>query len=355
MKELLKLINKKGCWDKDKAAQWFNKTGFLPFGFNFVVSYAGNSTEMWKNDFFNADIIDRELQWAKNLNYNCIRVFLPFIVYINEKNTFLKNFDRFLSIAEKNNLSVIPVFFDDCAFSGVEPDYHKEFTAKPYTHNSCWTASPGIAVEDNLLNYPLLKEYVTVILHEHKDDHRILFWDLYNEPGNNNRGAKSFYLLEKSFEWAREVNPSQPLTVGIWNLGLNHHSSELLKLDLKALELSDIITFHNYSPADVLQNHIDGLKHLGYPLICTEWMARTLNSVFESGLPVFWKNGVGNIHWGFVNGKTQTHYPWNWSEDKGEPDKWFHDVLWPDGSAYDEKEIRLIKEFGDFAGIPDKR
>lgn len=58
-----------------------------------------------------------------------------------------------------------------------------------------------------------LEQYVKDILKTFANDKRILLWDLYNEPGNSGHGNKSMPLLESVFQWGREVNPSQPLSV----------------------------------------------------------------------------------------------------------------------------------------------
>jgi hypothetical protein len=46
-----------------------------------------------------------------------------------------------------------------------------------------------------------------------------------------------------------------------------------------------------------------------------------------------------------VSGKTQTIYPWDsWTKAyTSEPPLWFHDILRPDGTAYDAKEVALIR------------
>jgi len=53
----------------------------------------------------------------------------------------------------------------------------------------------------------------------------------------------------------------------------------------------------------------------------------------------------GAYCWGFVAGRTQTHYPWNsWVKTRpGEPELWQHEILRPDGTAYDEAEVELIR------------
>lgn len=74
-------------------------------------------------------------------------------------------------------------------------------------------------------------------------------------------------------------------------------------------------------------------------------MARQEDSLFTTHIPLFHEQNVGAINWGLVKGKTNTVFPW-WSK-KGDPvpKVWFHDVFWPNGTAFDENEITVIKEY----------
>jgi len=49
-------------------------------------------------------------------------------------------------------------------------------------------------------------------------------WDLYNEPINSDLGRKSLTLVRRVFKWSREIDPSQPVIIAIWdnNLDLNN-------------------------------------------------------------------------------------------------------------------------------------
>ena len=174
------------------------------------------------------------------------------------------------------------------------------------------------------------------ILDEFGGDDRVLMWDLYNEPGNNNLGDKSLELLEKVFQWAREAEPEQPISVGVWfdNPVLNKYQ----------IENSDIITFHNYHEARNLLDQIVSLKQYGRPLICTEYMARSRDSRFQSHLPIFKRHQVGCINWGLVSGKTQTIYPWGSEPGSPEPVEWFHDIFRGDGSPFSLDEVEFIRE-----------
>ena len=49
--------------------------------------------------------------------------------------------------------------------------------------------------------------------------------------------------------------------------------------------------------------------------------------------------------WGFINGKSQTIYPWDsWTKKyAGPPPVWFHDILQPDGTPFRQAEVDYIR------------
>jgi hypothetical protein len=242
---------------------------------------------------------------------------------------------QYLTIADKNGIKTIFVFFDDCwnptYKSGKQPD------PKPGVHNSGWVRDPGELFYSDPKLITILETYIKEILSTFKNDRRILLWDLYNEPGNSNYGNKSLTLLTKVFEWGKEVNPSQPLTSGVWNLGL-------MDINKFQIENSDVITYHNYDNEVKHGVAIDSLKKYGRPLICTEYMARRNNSLFSNIMPLLKKNNIGAINWGLVAGKSNTKYAWDEPiTDGSEPKLWFHEIFRPDGTPYKQEEVDLIK------------
>ena len=116
-------------------------------------------------------------------------------------------------------------------------------------------------------------------------------------------------------------------------------------MELAALELSDIVIFHQYADAAALEQLIAKLQPIGLPMICTEWFARTVGSVYPTHLPVFAAQDVGCVQWGLVNGRTQTHIPHGWDPANGEPPVWFHDIFRFDHSPYNMQEIALVREY----------
>ncbi len=319
-------------WSKEKANNWYDSQPWL-VGCNFSPSTAINQLEMWQADTFDAETIDRELKWASDMGFNTVRVYLHDLAWEADAPGFKSRIDQFLEIAERHNIKTLLVLFDDCWNSN--PKIGKQPTPKPGVHNSGWLQSPGVVVVNDPASWPRLERYVQDILSTFAKDERVLFWDLYNEPsGGDEQWSKSLSLLKATFEWARAVNPEQPLTAGVWG-GTKDESREF------QLAASDIITFHNYEDAKNLSDDISTLKKQGRPVICTEWLRRGHSDV-ASHLPIFKKEKVGCYNWGLVSGKTQTIYPWGSKEGASEPDVWFHDLLRKDGTPFDPQEITLF-------------
>ncbi len=341
-----------GRWNQQRIDAWKETTPWL-VGSNFIPSTAINQVEMWHADTFDPETIDRELGYAKDLGFNCMRVYLHDLMWENDAEGFKTRISQYLDIAEKHGILTLFVIFDDCWQA--DPYYGPQPPPYPGRHNSYWLESPGLT---KLQRYPYdiklqktLKNYVQDILTTFKNDKRIVGWDLYNEPGgwwrrpDNTRGQINelcLPLLQDVFVWARKVNPSQPLTVGVYRSW--HINDDLVRIQI---ENSDIISFHHYEFPDNLKNRIKWLREQanGRPLLCTEYMARP-NSTFKSDLPILKENGIGAINWGLVSGKIQTIYPWRTWDDKTpkpEPEVWFHDILRPDGTPFSENEKTFIK------------
>jgi len=319
-------------WEPERVLDWYGRKCWL-VGCNYIPSTAVNQLEMWQEDTFDSDRICVELGWAAEMGMNTLRVFLHNLVWEVDPQGFVERIDRFLEIAAGLGFSTLMVLLDDCWNPGARAG--KQSEPIPGVHNSRWLQCPGATQVTDPTAWPGLKRYVLAILKAFAADERVLAWDLYNEPGNSDLGEKSLPLLQTVFKWAREVNPSQPLTAGLW--------ADLPALNDYQVEASDVISFHHYGPVDKLRETIGGLRRENRPILCTEYMARTLGSLFETHLPVFAKEQIGCYNWGLVAGKTQTHYPWNSPQGADEPKVWFADILRGDGTPYSANEVDCIK------------
>ena len=343
-----------GRWSEAHANEWYAHQPWL-VGSNFLASTAINELEMWQADTFDLPTIDRELGWAQSLGMNTMRVFLHNLLWTQDSAGFLHRMDQFLEVCDKHHIRPLFVLFD----SVWDPLPHpgKQHPPRPRVHNSGWVQAPGTELlKDESRWNTDLKPYIVGVLTHFRNDKRVLMWDLMNEPDNDSeqyknageipdKAARALKLLRAEWQWAREVNPSQPLTSGVWH-GDYASDATLNEMEHLQLENSDVITFHDYGPPTDMKEKIAALQRFKRPIVCTEYMARPLGSTFAAILPILKEDHVGAYNWGFVNGKSQTIYPWDsWEKTyTAEPKPWFHDIFRQDGAPYDPAETELIKK-----------
>ncbi len=231
----------------------------------------------------------------------------------------------------------MPIFFDDCAF-GANTDPKTGIQPEPLEgwYAWAWSPSPGHSMVVDERTHGQLEKYVKDIMTRFGNDKRIMAWDLYNEPTNTPMPERSMPLLKKVFKWARETNPTQPVTSGLWNG--NKELEDFLA------ENSDIITFHCYASPEQTLDVMKRMCAYGRPVICTEWLNRPRHSTIAEIMPFFKENHVGSMFWGLVNGKNQTHLPWGHRPEHGEyTGVWQHDIFHTDHTPYDINEISIIQ------------
>tara|TARA_X000000950_G_scaffold117598_1_gene147357 strand:+ start:1896 stop:3077 length:1182 start_codon:yes stop_codon:yes gene_type:complete len=370
-------------WSEEKIWNWYNNQPWL-IGTNFITSSSINQLEFWQEKTFDPDLIDKELKLSASIGMNTHRVFLHDLLWQQDSMGFLSRIDKFLEISHKNGIKTLLVFFDDVWHP--MPKLGKQPEPIPHVHNSGWVQSPGAKILYDSLSHNKLKSYVKGIIGKFANDQRVLGWDLYNEPGqkgisshnipkersielykkvgikitDNNyseynlneidpKDKKQKYtlsLLKYTVKWAREVNPSQPLTIGIYEWDIKWDSmNNLSELNQFILNNSDIISFHSYASKKEVLRKVNELQNYNRPILCTEYIAREYENTFENVLPIFNDNKIGAYNWGLVSGKTNTIYPWkSWdSTYTGPPKKWHHDIFYKDGKPYSSDEIELIK------------
>ncbi|MEX0321041.1 MAG: cellulase family glycosylhydrolase [Puniceicoccaceae bacterium] len=367
-----------GQWSKEQANAWYDAQPWL-VGCNYYPATAINQIEMWQASTWDPATIDKELKMAAGIGMNTLRVYLHDLVWADDEKGLYARMDEFLDICQKHGIRPFFVFFDDCHFPagklGKQPLPAHSF------HNSGWLNCPqrevalryadGKATKKEVRQ---LKGYVQRTIKRFKDDPRVLMWELYNEPGRGNppdadfASSKAKYVIRDksaklvydSWVWAREVNPSQPVSsnsagsVGKNNIMINRVNS-------------DIHSIHSYSPPEQLRELIHEYKKDGRPIIVTEWLARTRGSTVADCLPVLKEENVGAVNWGFVSGKSGTIWPWEsrkTSDGKPifvdelrkqgkvvkpgdpypEPELWFHDIFREDGSPFDPDEVRIFRK-----------
>jgi hypothetical protein len=345
----------RGVWTPEQANAWFAAQPYRA-GVNYIPAYAINAIEMWSAETFDPKAVDSELSLAASVGFNTIRVFLNDQVYTADPEGFGKRFETFLGVAEKNGFGVMVTFFTN----GGHPEGRLGKQPAPNgTHNSGWVKSPCLSLLGDEAKWGTLERYVKGVVSKHAQDSRIVVWDIYNEPGNVRSKhvsqkreltaeevkayqANCLHLVQRSAQWARDCDPSQPITFGVWAGG------DIAKMfDQTQIENSDVLSYHCYGPLEQQKKRCEALRKYNRPVLCTEWMARQLGSTFNPTLGYMKENRVWSYSFGLVAGKMETWRPWPaLVERETDPAKramWFHDIFRADHSPYDPEEIKYIK------------
>ncbi len=340
-----------GRWSAARAHAWYQGQGWL-VGANYITSTAVNQLEMFQASTFDRRRIDSELLLASRIGLNTVRVFLHDQLWAQDRNGFSRRLAQFVTIAARHGIRPLFVLFDSCW--DPLPELGRQHPPRPGVHNSGWVQGPGARYIADPRYRHVLRDYVTGVLRQFRNDERVLGWDLWNEPDNpakqyraverRDKVERVAELLPQVFRWAREVAPTQPLTSGVWD-GEWADPARRNTINRIQLDNSDLITFHNYGDPSEFEARIAELQPLGRPIVCTEYLARNLGSTVEGVLPVARRRNVGAYNWGLIAGKTQTRLPWDsWDRPyTSPPDVWFHDLLRSDGQPYRDSEVRTIR------------
>jgi hypothetical protein len=337
-------------WTADRANAWYQAQGWL-VGCNYIPASADNQLEMFQAATYDPRRIDDELRVARIIGFNTVRVFLHDLLWVQDRAGFQQRLAQFVAIAASRGIKPLFVFFDSCWNPYPQPGPQRAPT--PGVHSPGWVQSPGAERLGDPSYVPVMQNYVTGVMSQFRNDNRVLGWDLWNEPDNpapqygkverKDKLDLVAGLLPQVFSWARAVDPAQPVTSGVWQGSWDAgNRSAIAGIQL---DNSDVITFHNYGKPDEFEGRIAELAPLGRPIMCTEYLARSLGSTIEGCLPIAKRHNVGAYNWGLVAGKTQTYLPWDsWEHPYTSPPKpWFHDLLYPDGKPYDNSEIKTIQ------------
>ena len=231
----------------------------------------------------------------RDRNELCAGLFAPSAWQIDREG-FKSRMEQYLKIANKRGIKTIFVFFDDCW----KPTYQsgKQPEPKPGVHNSGWIQDPGDMLYQDSTLMPLLEEYVKDVMTRLRTISALCCGICTTNPVMEIIKINHCRYCKKYLSGAGDPSFTAA-NFCCWKRSLK----EITQFEL---ENSDIITYHTYDgPADH-QVFIDMLKLQGRPMVCTEYMARNNNSLFQNILPMLKEQNIGAINWGLVTGKTNT-------------------------------------------------
>ena len=362
-------------WTKEKAWEWYNSRPWIR-GFNYVPSDCVGWLEMWQeyDHASKVETIRRELALAARIGFNAVRQFLAFDVWLYQHDSFMANVEEYISIAAENGLGVMLALISDGGVPKKEPVFGEVKTTRgvhagednaapeiPGIFPSERKWEPSMPIVDpkpkfSPVDEPALAEqfyrYVDELAEKYAKDERVIFWNVWNEPGNSNRGTLSVPHIRRAFEILRAHDPIQPLAADLWRFPKNN---KLTAEETVAAELSDVISYHDYGSLDHSVRVIEFLRGFGRPMLNTEWLHRVqFNSVYTH-LPLYYNNGIGIFNWGLVEGKFHGKEPWEncWRRyaagEKLDITKWQHDLLRANLRPYDPEEIKKFRLYADMA------
>ena len=285
----------------------------------FVPTSAVNEAQQW--DEYDPVINDRELHYASLYGINCVRVYLHYFIYLKNKEALLRNIEDFLTRADKYGIKVEFVFFDDC-WNEPSKDILKSNYHYPNpifgVHNSRWLLSPGQDALDHYgENRDHLKSYVQDIVNAHLNDHRVAFWETYNEPHAKTPGLLK--LIKDAQAWVHETGTKIPVTA----TGGKYCGDPY----------SDFLTWHGYE--NDYKTKGDLIRALN-----TESMCRKEQNVPD--LFTHWKGKTGFMVWEFGIGRDDCRFYWGEKAEKpaaDEHDQPFHGLVFADGHPWSTNDI----------------
>ena len=356
------MAGRTGPWTADRAWKWYNEQPWIR-GCNYMPASAANRVDQWQELGAEERFaeVERELELAEKIGFNALRVIVEnqgFGVWLAEHDGFMARFERMLSIMKAHGLRAIVVLGNDCSRpkrlwklptpgpQEYDIGYHG---GRRVTQHGSNPKEVGFTPLDDATLRPKFYAMCEELMTKYRDDDRILFWNLWNEPGNNNRNDLTTKDLKELFEIGWRIDPKQPLAADIWTV--RGKGEGRFPVEQLAAGWSDIISYHCYANYKVQKATIDALrKRWGRPMVNTEWLARIGGDELRTSYPVFAQEKVGCTCWGFVNGKYQTHEPYEpmWKNQfeyrhAHQPvTKWFHDLFRPSHHPYDPEEINIV-------------
>ncbi len=343
-------------WTKEQAWNWYNGRPWI-MGINYCPSVtAGN--ELWQDDTHEAVMacVRNEIALMREIGINGVRMFLPFEFWYLQREKFFDRLDELLGELDSAGISLMPVVFNDCVGFDVPRDPTPKLTSgwQPYEigHHGGHSNNPFVG-EKTRIGWSLwdvpewrgpMLDYLKSLVSRYGGDGRIYAWDLWNEPGNSNRNEMSRDYLRQAFLAAREMDPIQPLTVGVWRYFPDRE--EIFEPIARfALHESDVVSFHMYGNFENMKAVVAYLEKEGRPMLNTEWLNRVLDNMIKDNLPLFHEKRIGSYSWGLVAGKMQHFLPWDelYNNPALPLRRWQHDLFDVYHTPYDPEEIALMK------------
>ena len=371
----VELAERNGPWPREKAWAWHDAQPWYR-GCNYMPASAANRVDQWQSHGSGARFaeVEREFALAREVGFNAMRLIIEwqgFAVWLQEPDAFRANFERYLTLLDTYGMRAFVVLGNDCSRpkymwsmpqlgeQSYDIGYHGG--RKRTQHGSF--SEPGYLMVDEPGYREKFFAFCRELVGKYAHDRRVAMWEMWNEPGASNRGMMSAQLLKDLFALCWKIDPDQPLAANLWSSGTRQvaNGGEPPEIQRLALDLSDVIAYHGYHDAALQEKLADALsRRWGRPLYNTEWLQRMGGCEFPDNYAFMARRKIGAFNWGLVNGKYQTHEPyepmWKTKFDfrGGDPTRWFHDLFRISHHPYDPYEIAVARNINAWADLDSK-
>ena len=247
-------------------------------GFNYQSAPTTGHAEHWLQ--YSAAETERDFDFAKRLQLNQVRVFIPYTAWAQNKEAFRKNLLHLVRAAHQRGIGVMPTL----------------------------QYAPGVSMNQD--RWAESREYVADLIATIGKEPGLAIWDVSNEPdccalpptaANRTRMEHAVYMA-KMFH---ELDPVTPVTIGAT------FSDNMIEMG----EAQDVLSFHNYLDtrarirADIEKAKAYAAK-VNKPLINTEIGCIARANPYDVTLEEHMKAHVGwyiwelmiTHQWGYVHG-----------------------------------------------------
>jgi hypothetical protein len=307
---------------------------------------ADNAIDFWNN--YDPVEVDQELQYAEVYGMNTITVYLHYFSWLTDRIGLLSKFENLLEIANNHGLKVAPIFYDDCW--NYDPAPGPQPSPIWGVHNSQWVESPGHPVEENYFN-PMsssdnttyktsLQNYITDFASVYRNDPRILYWEIMNEPGCSGDGSmqeRRAQLMNDGRMAILAAGATQPI------------SSPQVQED-EGTYFSDFYAFHPYG------GYAGPINGSDVNALNSETLERGFNDAWGYAFPMTMAGVVSNyggktgfLVWELMIGDTNTRFHWGQVPSNPatvEPATPFQGTIYPDGHPWQTSEIQALTGAG---------
>ncbi|HUI58275.1 MAG TPA: hypothetical protein VLY04_25050 [Bryobacteraceae bacterium] len=247
-------------------------------GFNYHSAPTTGHAEHWLQ--YSAAETERDFDFAKRLQLNQVRVFIPYTAWAKDKVAFRKNLLHLVRAAQQRGIGVMPTL----------------------------QYAPGVTM--NRDRWPESREYVADLVATIGKEPGLAFWDVSNEPDccSLPPSAANWTRMEHAVYMAgmfHELDPVTPVTIGAT------FSDNMIEMG----EAEDVLSFHNYLSmraairADIAKAKAYAAK-VNKPLIDTEIGCIARANPYDVTLEEHMKAKVGwyiwelmiTLQWGYVHG-----------------------------------------------------